>query len=88
MKSFEIQETNQGWRVWDAGRGTYIVDDKSMFRYEKTCLDAIAMLREHLRTFCPICEEKLRKSEGDGPCSDCHETQCAEKEKETAPAVT
>ncbi len=86
MRKFEIQEESQGWRVWDAVRGVYISDDHGMFRYEKTCRAAIVMLQEHLGTFCPICEEKLRQSEGDGPCSDCHDTQCSEKDKEEAPA--
>lgn len=51
-------------------------------------LNATALILELGRmvtAHCLSCGERLRKVEGDGPCSDCMDKQCAGKDKETAP---
>ena len=87
MKKYHLEETDYGWCVWDGGLATHVKDEVGGFVYGPTLEDAVVIMLRHIRKFCSGCDQKLRKSEGDGPCSDCMAEQCKEKDQETAPAA-
>lgn len=87
MKEYHLDLKSQGWSVYDNDACRFVTGGDEGIRYVATFEEAIDMLRDLHGTFCDFCGTKLRASEGDGPCSDCHETQCAEKTKEETPAL-
>ena len=70
---------NEGWTIYcPEGKGGLLKDSNGdIVKMDRD--EAIARATILLKQYCPACGSKLRKSEGDGLCSDCMETQCKEK---------
>ncbi len=84
--SFVLSTEDSGlWSVWLKDESGYPAEKRFVER-EMPLNEAVQIIEREANSFCCVCGARLRKSEGDGPCSDCMTEQCQEKDKEEAPA--